>query len=1166
MQLMTSALLQSFVENNKMKSEGLLPELVKRLILSSCSKTTGIRMPGNDDVWAPGFDGIVDCQEGNAYVAGGRSVWECGITADSLKKLNSDFSKRNNDSLGIDKATTTFYLVIPRIWAYDNQGMPITKWENDRKDGWKAVHVYDASALCNWLDSEPNVCAWLFEQYGENKHSSFSSVAGAWGTFSNHTDPPLTFSMFLEGRESESEAFRSKCGHKLCRVRAATFMDAYGFCLSSLMQHEALSNQIVVVNNEDTYYEISRCLKGKVFLLSFPFSGQASDFNSTIVCYSKEDTHSNDMIELPALWKSQVTKALCEMGLSDTIANECYTFTHGNLLSLIRRIPGNLTDSRPQWANSPKAYLLYPIVFMRQFCITNELEKKTVAEIAGVDYSELERQYELFLRMEDAPIKRVEDYYYIINYEEAWMTLQIDLSDIMASRMHETIVALLAECGEANEYQTRQQASIIHRLIYNYIYFAETGSDTKTIDIQVKEILKKSKISGCNALILKELPVLSEASPSICLEFIESELDDGIITHVFDEADLWSGDYTSVLWALDKLVLQTDAAIRACRVLYRLCCFQREYRTRNSPKESLLSALCLWDDHAAVTIEEKTHLAMRFIDDNCAFGVPFAIELISKESILRGVRIGEKERRFGEITRENLRLAYGNLASTIINVSIREKRSDWLGKLLEVYWFVPDEVLSSSSALLATTGFSPQEKMPLIYQLRRHLYYMEEYGQDGRIQWVEALNKWLDSLTTDDPISKEGWRFYEFYNPPFLELLTDDLVNDYLQQEKKAEEIRQEVFTSVRNRFGIDAIVDLVNCMEDDWSWGEFLGRNLVEGEHSDVAVTTRLSKRIRLLSGMISTVDLQIALGILNGLSKEELESLLPLLCRNDIDEIIVSPEQQRLYWQNKRMNVYNDRDYHKLLKYNPCGILPIFIHKERDPKAFERLAEVVRAIVDCDTITDSGLLTHVIQTFDAYHYSDEWARNCLSLFEKDALKGIYGYYPTCLRTYFFRYPEKIVAKLRNDSDTLYRYFFSNNYSLPEEAFHDYPAFLTWIDYLYGTIKEEPCAVSVLGAILGKSPSGKDGIFPHEFVRLALEQYSDEVLTSRVAISWLNSRGCRFVTDGLSEKKKELQYREYARRLELEYPQSSKLLLLIADDYALESKRDQLEAEVFPR
>ncbi len=1165
MQLMTSALLQSFIENNKMKSEGLLPELIKRLILSSCPTVTGIRMPGNDDVWAPGFDGIVDCQKGNAFVAEGRSVWECGTNADSLSKLNNDFAKRNDNSLGVDKATTTFYLVIPKMWAYNNQGTPITKWENDHKDAWKAIHVYDVSVLRDWLNSEPAVCAWLFEQYGDNKHSSFSSVAGAWGAFSNHTNPPLTFSMFLEGRESEAEAFRSKCGQKLCRVRAATFMDAYGFCLAALAQNDALSNQIIVVNNENTYHELSRSLKGKVFLLSFPFSGQASDYNSTIVCYSKEDTHSNDMIELPALWKSQVTKALCEMGLSDTIANECYTFTHGNLLSLIRRIPGNLTDSRPQWANSPKANLLYPIIFMRQFCKTNELEKKIVADISEVDYSELERQYELFLRMEDAPIKKVDDCYYIINYEEAWMTLKVDVSDVMASRMYETIMALLNECSEADEYLTRQQTSIIRRLVYNYIYFAETGSDTRIIDNQVEAFLKYAEIPGCKAIILNELPVLSEASPSICIEFIQSELNDGIISRVFCEFDSWSSDYNNVLWALDKLVLRADTAIRACRVLYRLCIFQREYRTRNSPRESLLNALCFWDDHAAVTIEEKTHLAMQFIDDDCAFGVPFAIELISKESIIRGVRIGEKEHRFGEITRESLRLAYSDLSSKIISVSIQEKRSDWLGKLLEVYWFIPDEVLSSFSDLLATTSFSPLEKMPLIYQLRSHLYYMEEYGQDGRVQWVEALNKWLDSLTTDDPISKEGWRFYEFYHPPFPEFLMEDLKNDYLQQEKKAEEIRRGVFASVRNRFGTDAIVSLVKCMEDDWHWGEFLGRNLVEGEYSDVAITARLSKKTNLLSGLLSTVDLQIALGILNGLSKEEHESILPLLFRNDIDDWIDSPEHERLYWQNKRMIKYNDRDYRKLLKYNPCGILPIFIHKERDPKAFESLVEVVRAIVNCNSITNAGLLTHIIQQFDAFHYSDEWAQICLSLFEQDAFGGIYGYYPTCLRTYFFRYPEKIVAKLRNDSNAFYRHFFYN-YSLPEEAFHDYPAFLTWVDYLHGTTTEEPYVESVLGTILGKSSSGKDGIFPHEFVRLALEKYSDEVLTRNVAIGWLNSRGWRSVTDGLSEKKEELHYREYARSLELEYPQTAKLLLSIADDYALESKRDRLEAEAFPR
>ena len=43
-------------------------------------------------------------------------------------------------------------------------------------------------------------------------------------------------------------------------------------------------------------------------------------------------------------------------------------------------------------------------------------------------------------------------------------------------------------------------------------------------------------------------------------------------------------------------------------------------------------------------------------------------------------------------------------------------------------------------------------------------------------------------------------------------------------------------------------------------------------------------------------------------------------------------------------------------------------------------------------------------------------------------------------------------------------------------------------------------------------------------------------------------------------------QYREYARSLELEFPQTSKVLRLIADEYAIEAKQDRLEAELFPQ
>ena len=808
---MTSDLLQSFIEKDKRKSEGLLPELVKRLILSSCRNITSIRMPGLDDVWAPGFDGIVKNKEETTYVAEGTSVWECGTNADSLSKINEDYNKRTSNPLGIEKDTTTFYLVVPKIWAYDNQRMPISKWETTHKADWKCIHIYDASVLCDWINSEPAVCAWLFEQYGESKYLNFSSVPEAWRAFSNHTNPPLSYSMFLEGRQDAVLKFKDRKQQKMCRVRSDYFLDAYGFCLSNLMQDPEILNRAIVVNNENTYFELTRLVEGKTFILSFPFYGQVSDDNNTILFYSKESTYSNDMIELSALWKTQFMKALQEMGLSSTQANECYSFTHGNLLSLFRRIPGNTADYLLKWAKTPEIGLLYPIVFLRQFCTANELEKRVISEIANVGYDDLVSKYELFLRMEDSPIKKVGDSYYIVNYEEAWLTLHVDISDTMSLEMHKTVITLLSECKDIDGFLLKAKASVIKRLIYNYIYFAETGSEKSKINNRVKEFLDYAKFPGCNNIVLESLPELAEAASTVVMDFIEAECDHGIIFQLFIEDDRWSSNYKNVLWALDKLVLQEDSAIRACKKLYELCKIDLEYRTSNTPKESLLNALFLWAEHTPITIEEKKSLTIKFIDDNSAFGIPFAIELISKTSLVRSKRIGAKEQENYCITKAELYSAISDIASKIICISVKEMRIDWIGKTLEVYRYIPCEVLSSSSELLEKTYFTPEEKMPVIFQLRSHLFSIDNYDHEKNYrQWKEPLGKWLNYLSADDPVSKEGWRFYKYYQTPFPELLSDDTKDDYQKQKHQAEKIRQQTFSCVRDRFGIDAIEGLV--------------------------------------------------------------------------------------------------------------------------------------------------------------------------------------------------------------------------------------------------------------------------------------------------------------------------------------------------------------------
>ena len=251
--------------------------------------------------------------------------------------------------------------------------------------------------------------------------------------------------------------------------------------------------------------------------------------------------------------------------------------------------------------------------------------------------------------------------------------------------------------------------------------------------------------------------------------------------------------------------------------------------------------------------------------------------------------------------------------------------------------------------------------------------------------------------------------------------------------------------------------------------------------------------------------------------------------------------------------------------MKYNPCGILPIFIHKEKGPESFNQLVEIVRAIVDSGNYSDIGLLTHIVQEYDGLYYSEEWAELCLSMYDKSVFKGSYGYYPHCLRTYFFSHPDKIVARFYADSSAFYRHFHFD-YTLPNVAYENLDTFISWTDFIYDAGKAEPYLISTLGSILGRSSLGTDGIFPHENVRVALEKYSNDALTRGVATGWFNSRGARFVQDGLNERKMELQYRAYARDMELEYPQTAKILSSIADDYRWEAKHDQLDSELFPK
>ena len=76
------------------ESEGIIPELICRLIKQSAANISECRIPYGDAVNQPGMDGLVYCKTGFLeFVPAGKSYWEIGTEKILKKRQVATFKK-----------------------------------------------------------------------------------------------------------------------------------------------------------------------------------------------------------------------------------------------------------------------------------------------------------------------------------------------------------------------------------------------------------------------------------------------------------------------------------------------------------------------------------------------------------------------------------------------------------------------------------------------------------------------------------------------------------------------------------------------------------------------------------------------------------------------------------------------------------------------------------------------------------------------------------------------------------------------------------------------------------------------------------------------------------------------------------------------------------------
>ena len=89
--LITATLLKGWA--SKRESQSIMPELIKRLIISSGAKVRKMSIPSGDNVYIPGWDGQVSSDSPIFNVSAGISLWEIVTITDFTLHFSCCFTK-----------------------------------------------------------------------------------------------------------------------------------------------------------------------------------------------------------------------------------------------------------------------------------------------------------------------------------------------------------------------------------------------------------------------------------------------------------------------------------------------------------------------------------------------------------------------------------------------------------------------------------------------------------------------------------------------------------------------------------------------------------------------------------------------------------------------------------------------------------------------------------------------------------------------------------------------------------------------------------------------------------------------------------------------------------------------------------------------------------------
>jgi hypothetical protein len=226
--LITENQLDEWVRGNARDAQGVIVELIGRLVAASCPRPRERRFQWEDSIGQHGPDGVLDTDlDFEPFVPKGKSFWEIGTGFRARDKATSDYKDLSKDVPKNIRHESTFIFETPlsgqREWEYTWNKDAQAAWvENHRtKDEWKDVRIIDGTKLIDWLHQFPAVERWLARKMGLPVQQ-IDTAEERWEVLRTISGPPLTPQVFLINREAACDKLKEIFAGSIGRLKLQT--------------------------------------------------------------------------------------------------------------------------------------------------------------------------------------------------------------------------------------------------------------------------------------------------------------------------------------------------------------------------------------------------------------------------------------------------------------------------------------------------------------------------------------------------------------------------------------------------------------------------------------------------------------------------------------------------------------------------------------------------------------------------------------------------------------------------------------------------------------------------------------------------------------------------------------------------------------------------------